>query len=99
MIYLVSGADGAVKDQRIAELKAKTTLSPEALLFDYDNLDASDIDVQTLRKTLLALPVAGVRRLIVLRNVHKLDASGKEALLQFFAQYDRGGGPKSLQCH
>ncbi|MBI5149646.1 MAG: hypothetical protein HZA28_02600 [Candidatus Omnitrophica bacterium] len=95
MIYLVLGPDGAVKDQKIAELKAKAAFSSEALLFDYDNLDACDTDVQALRKTLLALPVAGAKRLVVLRNVHKLDASGKEALLQFLTRSGRQKRPEA----
>ena len=60
--------------------------STDALAFDYESLDGAEVDARALRKALLALPVIGRRRLVVIRCVHKLDAQAKEILLQCAAQ-------------
>lgn len=88
MTYLLLGEDSPAKDQKINELKEEIfpSSSHDALAFDYERLDGADVDARALRKALLAMPAVGPKRLIVLRAAHKLDARGKEILLQFIAQ-------------
>ena len=86
MTYLLLGEDFLAKDQKIIELKEEILPSTDALAFDYESLDGAEVDARALRKALLALPVIGRRRLVVIRCVHKLDAQAKEILLQCAAQ-------------
>lgn len=86
MTYLLLGEDSLAKDQKITELKEEILPSTDALAFDYESLDGAEVDARALHKALLALPVIGRRRLIVLRCVHKLDAQSKEILLRCVAQ-------------
>lgn len=86
MTYLLLGEDSLAKDQKIIGLKEEILPSTDALAFDYESLDGAEVDARALRKALLALPVIGRRRLVVLRSVHKLDAQAKEILLQCVAQ-------------
>ena len=57
MIYLFLGSDLPAKDTRIAEIKNKLFKdSQEALAFDLDNLDASQLGDNALKKAFLTLP-------------------------------------------
>ena len=77
MIYLFLGDDLPAKDARINEIKNKLFKnSQEALAFDFDNLDASQLGAgDTLKKAFLTLPVIAPHRLIVVRQVHKLKSA------------------------
>ncbi len=86
MTYLLLGEDSLAKDQKIAALKKEILPSADALAFDYENFDGTEVEARALRKAFQTLPVLGQRRLIVLRCVHKLDAPAKEMLLQCVAQ-------------
>ncbi|MBI5023682.1 MAG: hypothetical protein HZC18_01605 [Candidatus Omnitrophica bacterium] len=86
MTYLLLGEDSLAKDQKITELKEEILPSTDALAFDYESLDGAEVDARVLHKALLALPVIGRRRLVVLRCVHKLDAQSKEILSRCAAQ-------------
>lgn len=84
MVYLFLGDDLAAKDARIAEIKIKLFKnSQEALVFDFDNLDANKLPDNALKKSFLTLPVIAFRRLIVLRHVHKLESGDIQVLLNF----------------
>jgi DNA polymerase III delta subunit len=84
MIYLFLGDDGIAKDARILEIKNKFFKSfQEALSFDFDNLDASKLPDDALKKSFLTLPVITSHRLIVLRQVHKLKSTDIQVLLNF----------------
>ncbi len=86
MTYLLLGEDSLAKDQKITELRDEILPSGDALAFDYESLDGTEVEARALQKALLTLPVMGRRRLIVLRAVHKLDAQAKEILLRYVAQ-------------
>lgn len=86
MTYLLLGEDFLAKDQKITELKEEILPSRDALAFDYETLDGTEVEARALQKTLLALPVMGQRRLVVIRAVHKLDMQAREILLQCVAQ-------------
>jgi len=84
MIYLFLGDDLAAKDAGIIEIKNKFFKnSPEALSFDFDNLDANKLPDDALKKSFLTLPVVAPVRLIVLRQVHKLKSADIQVLLNF----------------
>jgi DNA polymerase III delta subunit len=84
MIYLFLGDDLPAKDAGIAEIKNKFFKnSREALSFDFDDLDASQLGADTLKKALLTLPVIIPHRLIILRQVHKLKSAGLQVLINF----------------
>ena len=83
MNYLLLGQDNVTKDAKLAELKKKNFSSPEALQFDYEILYAQKLDSETLKKSLIALPVLSKERLVVIKECHKLSPHNKELLLDF----------------
>ncbi len=83
MIYLFLGDDLAVKDARITEIKNKFFKNSEELAFDFDNLDATELGVDALKKALLSLPVIAPHRLIILRQIHKLKSVDIQVLINF----------------
>ncbi len=84
MIYLFLGDDLPAKDARIADIKTKFFKdSQEALAFDLDNLDATQLKDNALKKALLALPVIAPHRLVIVRMVHKLKSADIKSLLDF----------------
>lgn len=84
MIYLFLGDDLPAKDVRITEIKNRFFESfQEALSFDFDNLDASQLGDNALKKAFLTLPVVAPHRLIVLRQVHKLKSADIHILINF----------------
>ncbi len=82
MIYFLIGEDPLVKDQKFAEIK-KAVLTKEAVNFDYEVLDAHKLDPDDLQKALLALPVVAKKRLLVVRQAHKLTEKNISLLLKF----------------
>ncbi len=84
MIYLFLGDDLAAKDTRINEIKNKFFKnSQEALAFDFDNLDASQLGGDALKKAFLSLPVIAPHRLIILRQIHQLKSADIQVLIHF----------------
>jgi DNA polymerase III delta subunit len=84
MIYLFLGPDLPAKDAGIAEIKNKFFKNArEALSFDFDNLDAKELGVDTLKQAFLSLPVIIPHRLIILRQVHKLKSADIQVLINF----------------
>ncbi|MDE2027639.1 MAG: hypothetical protein KGK03_09930 [Candidatus Omnitrophica bacterium] len=83
MVYLLLGDDLAAKDAKIADIKRKFFKDSEELAFDFDNLDASQLEPHALKKALLTLPVIAPHRLILLRQVHKLKSADIKVLMTF----------------
>jgi DNA polymerase III delta subunit len=84
MIYLFLGDDLPAKDARITEIKNKFFKdSEEAQAFDFDNLDASELRADALKKAFLTLPVIAPHRLIILRQIHKLKSADIQVLINF----------------
>ena len=83
MHYLLIGDDPSVKDKKIAELKTKFLPQPNALNFDFEILHGLKLEPETLKKSLVTLPVVAAKRLIVLRQIQKLNAHNKELVLEF----------------
>ncbi len=83
MIYLLLGEDEAVKEANLTQLKEKFLTSTNARHFDFEILYAHKIDPLALQKALLALPVSGSRRMVLVRESHHLSTANKEFLRQF----------------
>jgi len=84
MIYLFLGDDLPAKDARITEIKNKLFQnSPEALAFDFNNLDAKELGDNALKQAFLTLPVIAPHRLIVLRQIQKLKSADIQILINF----------------
>lgn len=83
MVYLLLGADLKAKDARIAAIKSSLFKSSEAHVFDLEALDAAGIPPDALKKALITLPVINPKRLVVLRNAHKLKTDDLASLRRF----------------
>ncbi len=85
MNYLFLGSDGPAKDQKIGEIKKKV-FKVNTFEFDYEVLHAHKLDSSDLKKALLALPAIAEKRLVVLRQIDKLNPHNKELILEFLRQ-------------
>ncbi len=83
MVYLFLGDDLARKDSQIFSLKKAFFKDPQAVVFDHESLDAVTLPVDVLKKSLITLPVLSAKRLVVVRNVHKLKAADIAVLSAF----------------
>jgi len=81
MIYLFLGDGSLAKDQKIKEIKAELLPSLEARKFDFEIFHASNLHSDELKQALLALPVVGKRRIVVIRTIQKLTPQHKKLLL------------------
>ncbi len=78
MYYLFIGQDSSLKDKKIFDLKKQILPTNEALKFDYDGLYGSKLDSKQLKKSLISLPAIAKKRLVVIRDSHKLSPANKE---------------------
>lgn len=83
MAHLLLGEDLKAKDAKIAQLRSAVFKDPQALNFDFESLDAFGLAADILKKSLITLPVLSPKRLVLLRNVHKLKAADAAVLVQF----------------
>ena len=83
MTYLFLGEDLNAKDSKIAEIKARAFKDPQALHFDVEHLDAKELTPDALKKVLLTLPVVASKRLIIIRQMHKLRTADAAILISF----------------
>ncbi len=77
------GEDSGPKEKKIAALRQKWLSSADAVKLDYEVHDASKIDPRALQETLLGLPAVASRKVVLLKNCHRLDKKIKEILLSF----------------
>ena len=82
MIYLLLGEDLKSKDAKINDLRAKAFKNPQHFNFDLESLDAQGLAADALKKALITLPVLNPKRLVIVRNVHKLKAADAAVLLK-----------------
>lgn len=82
-MYLFLGKDIPSKDAKISELKQKFLSTPEAVEFDCETLYAHKLDPDTLQKALLALPAVAAKRLVIIREAHKLSPHNRELVIAF----------------
>ena len=83
MTYLFLGEDTLAKDQKIAELKKKILVPPQSFQFDYELLSAAKLEPEVLKKALMALAAIAAKRLIIIRECHRLSPHNQEILFQF----------------
>lgn len=83
LTYLFCGEDVPSKDAKISELKNKYLTSPEALKFDYELLHAHKLEPENLKKAFISLPAVVSKRLIIIRECHRLNPQNKEIVLEF----------------
>ena len=83
MAFLFLGDNFKLKDEKISALKKSLCKDPQAVHFDYEALDAHDLPADVLKKSLITLPVVGHKRLVIVRNIHKLKSADVAALLAF----------------
>jgi len=83
MIYLFVGQDTEKKDLQVAGIKEKILPAPDALKFDFEILYANKLEPATLKKALVALPAVSSRRLILVKEAHKLSPYNKELIVNF----------------
>lgn len=89
MTYLFLGEDSPAKDHKITELKKKILPNPQSLQFDYEVHHAAKLESQNLKKALMNLPALGSRRLVVIRECHRLSPQNQDILIQFLEKaYD-----------
>jgi len=82
MIYLLFGQDNFAKEQKIAEIKAKAFPSAESLSFDYQVLYGHRLENDTLRESLMALPGAGIMRLVLIYQADELTSAQKTMIVE-----------------
>ena len=82
MIYLLCGLDNQAKEKKIAEIKAKSFSSHEAVSFDYQILHGPKLDNATLKKSLIALPSLSKKRLVLIRQADKLTTENKNLIAE-----------------
>ncbi|MCD4779919.1 MAG: hypothetical protein K8S27_05135 [Candidatus Omnitrophica bacterium] len=85
MLYLFLGESPQEKDKRMGAIKREVLLTRDAEKLDYAMLDARRCSPEDLKKSLLALPAVSERRLLVIRQIHKLSQQNKNILVEFVA--------------
>lgn len=83
MTYLFIGDDSEIKNLQIDALKQKFLTPPSALSFDYEVLYAHKLEPEILKKALVALPVFAKKRVIIVREYHKLSPHNKTLIVEF----------------
>ncbi|MBF0478329.1 MAG: hypothetical protein HQL26_02500 [Candidatus Omnitrophica bacterium] len=84
MIYVFLGDKVELKDEKLSQIK-KSVLkdSVEAENFDYEVFYADDLSADDLKKSLITLPAVASHRVIVIKNIKKLNKASQEVLLAF----------------
>ncbi|MBF0483821.1 MAG: hypothetical protein HQL25_03845 [Candidatus Omnitrophica bacterium] len=87
MIYFLIGDKVDEKDAKLAEIK-KSVLgtSIEAENFDYEMFYADDLDSDQLKKSLISISAVARQRVIVIKNIKKLNKALQETLLSCLDQ-------------
>ena len=89
MTYLFLGEDSLAKDAKIHELKNKIFSSPQAVEFDYQLHHAHKLEPAILKQSLMNLPAIASRRLVVIREGHRLSPQNQELIIEFLEKkYD-----------
>lgn len=83
MTFLFLGEGTPAKDQKISELRDKFLSKPQSRQFDYELLHGAKLEPAVLKKALMNLPAIAPKRLIVIRECHKLVPQNQEILVQF----------------
>ncbi len=83
MTYLFLGEGTLAKDEKIAEFKKEFLALPQSFLFDYELLSAAKLEPEVLKKTLMTLAAIAARRLIIIRECHRLSEHNQDLIVAF----------------
>lgn len=83
MTYLFLGSDPLSVDTQIESIKKKFLTTNEALKFDLDILHAHKLPAEALKKSLIALPALAAKRVVVIREIHKLTEQNRALIFHF----------------
>ena len=89
MVYLLIDKDYQARQKRLQTLREDVISSPEAEAFDLDVLHAPQLNPDTLRKALIALPVIASQRLVVIKTARKLSTANQETLWRWLQHEDQ----------
>ena len=82
MNYLFVGEDEFSKDVKLKKIKQELNLA-QLDSFNFEILYSKDLDLRTLQKKLLTLPIKSRKRLILIKNAPALNAEVKQYLISF----------------
>lgn len=83
MIYIFLGANDSEKDKEISLLKSTFLPNKESHSFDFEILHADKSSSDDIKKALTTLPVLEKQRLVLIRNINKLNKRSKEIIIEF----------------
>ncbi len=86
MTYLLLGENYQSKDQKITELKKKLFPRADHQTFNCETLYADKLEASALKKSFLTLPVLTKKRLVIIRQSHKLSDQNQELIVEFLKQ-------------
>jgi len=78
-VYLIQGEEDFLIEESIAAI-LEAALSHDERTFNLDVLDCADFDAREITARASSLPMTGERRVVVARNVEKLNAKDLEIL-------------------
>lgn len=81
-LYLLIGTDHPAKSEAIQEIK-KEWLSPRTAEFNLDILRGREVKLHFLQERLLALPLKGKTRVVVIKEAGQLAEEAKEYLVKY----------------
>lgn len=82
MTYLFLGTDEISKERKLQQLKQET-LKDNQDFFDYERLYAKELTPTLLNEVLSRIPLAADKRLIIIRDIDKLNAKCQEIILSW----------------
>ena len=83
MVYLLIGQDIQSKETQLKKIKQEF-LSQELQDFNSDTLYAKEITLKDIQERLLAIPLKGAKRLIIIKDADSLNEESCDFLLAFF---------------
>ncbi len=83
MITLFLGDDAPAKDARIQDIRTRLFPAAGARHFDYEVLHGHKLSPGDLKKALLNLPGLGTKRLVVIRECHRLSPQNRDLLAAY----------------
>lgn len=86
MLYILLGDNLSVRDTKLNQLKNKILPDPQSHPFDLEILSAHKLSSELFKKALVALPALSSRRLVIVREAHRLSEQNKQILQAIAAE-------------
>jgi hypothetical protein len=77
---ILGGSDISLRDKILRELKTRSLKTPDALKFDFSNLDGHGLDFNDLKAALLTAPAVADRRVVLISRAEKLNDRNLELI-------------------